>query len=370
MHDADVATNAHPEQVEACAAAAGWRTVAVGRQFGVIIVVAPGGANVEVATFRHDGAYIDGRRPSTIAFTSAACDVQRRDFTINALLYDPLQGLVIDHVEGLVDLAARCLRAVGDAAARLREDRLRVLRALRFAAQLELAIEPATWAAVCTTGLAGLAPERLLQEWAKGLAGPRRGAWLGLLAASGRLAEFSPPLADLTAADLAATGVALDALPQEAAPEVAAAVWLAAADPGQVSAWLAAQPLPRARSDAIRWLLDQQQTAAELAAGPRSARRRVLQHPLAASLVQLLAARTSGAPSTVALAAGLAAETAAAPWRPLLRASDLIALGARPGPALGGLLRALEDAQLEGAFADRAGAEAFASAWIQTDPSA
>ncbi|MBA3937426.1 MAG: CCA tRNA nucleotidyltransferase, partial [Planctomycetes bacterium] len=118
VHDADVATNAHPEQVEACAAAAGWRTVAVGRQFGVIIVVAPGGANVEVATFRHDGAYIDGRRPTTIAFTSAVADVQRRDFSVNALLYDPLQGLVIDHVDGLADLAARRLRAVGDATAR------------------------------------------------------------------------------------------------------------------------------------------------------------------------------------------------------------------------------------------------------------
>jgi tRNA nucleotidyltransferase/poly(A) polymerase len=368
VHDADIATNAHPEQVEACAAAAGWRTVAVGRQFGVVIVVAASGANVEVATFRHDGAYIDGRRPTTIAFTSAVDDVQRRDFTINALLYDPLRDLVIDHVGGLADLAARCLRAVGDAAARLGEDRLRVLRALRFAAHLDLAIEPATWAAVRATGLAGLAPERLVQEWAKGLAGPRRGAWLGLLADSGRLSGFCPPLAGLPPAALVATAQALDALPAAAAPDVAAATWLAAADPAPVGAWLEAQPLPRARSDAIRWLLVHHHAAAALASGALSARRRVLQHPLAAGLVQLLTACAPGAPASIALAAGLAAETAARPWRPLLRASDLIALGARPGPALGRLLRTLEDAQLEGAFADRSGAESFARARLQTDP--
>ncbi len=369
VHDADVATNAHPEQVEACAAAAGWRTVAVGRQFGVIIVVAPGGANVEVATFRHDGAYIDGRRPTTIAFTSAVDDVQRRDFTINALLYDPLRGLVIDHVDGLADLAARRLRAVGDAAARLREDRLRVLRALRFAAHLDLAIEPTTWAAVRATGLAGLAPERLVQEWAKGLAGPRRGAWLGLLADSGRLAEFCPRSPSCRSRPARPPAPALDTLPagggargrrrrlaggrrSGAGSDRLARDPAAAAGP-QRRHPLAARPAPRCGGAGER---SAQRPPPRAAAPPRRGARAAPRGVRA------------GRPGDRRAGCRAGRGDRRRPWRPLLRASDLIALGVRPGPALGSLLRTLEDAQLEGAFADRSGAEAFARARLQTDP--
>jgi hypothetical protein len=104
------------------------------------------GIEVQIATFRSDHAYRDGRRPEAVTFeTDPRQDVLRRDFTINALLEDPFTGEVIDHVHGLADLRARCLRAIGDPAQRFTEDRLRLLRAIRFAARLGFTIEPATW---------------------------------------------------------------------------------------------------------------------------------------------------------------------------------------------------------------------------------
>ncbi|MBA3845443.1 MAG: CCA tRNA nucleotidyltransferase, partial [Planctomycetes bacterium] len=282
VKDADVATAAHPEQVERCFA----RTIAVGRAFGVVVVVMPSGANVEVATFRHDGAYIDGRRPTSVQYGTSADDVERRDFTVNALLFDPIAGNVIDHVDGLSDLAARRLRAVGDAAARLREDRLRVLRALRFAAQLGLAIEPATWAAIRATPLTGLSGERIVQEWLKGLAGERRGDWLRLVVASGRMAEFSPPLAGTAADAIETTAARLDRLVEDDAVEVRAAIWLAAAPLTDALAWLDALPLPNALADGVRWLLGPGRDGAALLALDEVARWRLLQRAATRALAR------------------------------------------------------------------------------------
>ena len=138
-----MATSARPEQVQALFA----RTVAVGAHFGVIVVL-ESGFQFEVASFRADGAYIDGRRPVDVTFTTPQGDAERRDFTVNGMFYDPLAGRVIDYVGGRVDLQGKVLRAIGDPAARFQEDRLRLLRAVRFAAGLGFEIEPATWAAV------------------------------------------------------------------------------------------------------------------------------------------------------------------------------------------------------------------------------
>ncbi|MBA3686880.1 MAG: hypothetical protein H0W72_16800, partial [Planctomycetes bacterium] len=194
VKDVDLATAAHPDQVETVFAVAGMRTIAVGKAFGVVVVVSPSGINVEVASFRNDGQYVDGRRPSAVSFSTAREDVERRDFTVNALLMDPRDGRIVDHVGGLDDLRAKKLRAVGAAAARLREDRLRVLRAVRFAAHLGLWIERETWAAMQATDLAGLSGERLMQEWQKGLV-QAPAAWVRLLGEAERLGEFCPPLA-------------------------------------------------------------------------------------------------------------------------------------------------------------------------------
>src|SRR5207244_1385552 len=127
--DYDIATSAPPETVQALFP----RTVPVGAQFGVVLVIADG-MPVEVATFRSDAAYVDGRRPSAVHFGSAREDARRRDFTINALFLDPLTGEVVDFVGGQADLRAGIIRAIGDPRARIAEDRLRMLRAVRLAA--------------------------------------------------------------------------------------------------------------------------------------------------------------------------------------------------------------------------------------------
>src|SRR5262249_14954146 len=137
--DYDVATPAPPETVRRLFR----RTVAVGAKFGVILVL-EGEAQFEVATFRSDDAYVDGRRPSAVHFATPELDAQRRDFTMNALFEDPLTGAIIDFVGGRDDLAHGVLRAIGEPAARIREDRLRMLRAVRLAARFGFAIDPAT----------------------------------------------------------------------------------------------------------------------------------------------------------------------------------------------------------------------------------
>ncbi|MBA2482248.1 MAG: hypothetical protein H0V44_16420 [Planctomycetes bacterium] len=356
VKDVDIATGASPEEIEQ------WfpRTVAVGKSFGVIIVVTPSKANVEVASFRSDGAYIDGRRPTSIVPTDARSDVERRDFTINALLLDPLDGTVFDHVGGLADLRDRCLRAVGDAAARLSEDRLRVLRALRFAAGLGFAIEPRTWQAIRTTPLAGLSAERIVQEWFKGLACARPGAWLRLLAESGRLAEVTPPLGQDLVAE---TATALDRLgPRD--DEVAAAVWLSRVSVPAALAWLGGLPLEKASQRRITWLIEQLRTLPRHHHAAIADRRRLAGHPQAEALVAAARACLPDDSGQLAFVADRAAERARPPFAPWVRASDLLALGLRPGPRVGVVLRRLENAQLEGSLADRDQALEQARIWL------
>lgn len=142
-NDLDLATDATPDSIEALFP----KTVAVGKAFGVMLVVEDG-ISFEVATFRSDGTYEDGRRPDSVVYSSPEEDACRRDFTVNALFYDLHQGRVLDFVGGLKDLADRKLKAVGVAEERFREDHLRLLRAVRFAAQLGFEIEAETFAAV------------------------------------------------------------------------------------------------------------------------------------------------------------------------------------------------------------------------------
>ena len=176
--DYDVATDATPEQIVAVFPSAR----GVGEAFGVMLV-RMGGRTIEVATFRSEGGYTDGRRPTEVRFTNAAEDAQRRDFTINGLFEDPATGKVIDYVEGRADIAARRLRAIGDPDARFREDRLRTLRAARFAARFSLSVDPATADAArrYAPDLAGVSRERVGQELRKMLAHPTRATGLALV---------------------------------------------------------------------------------------------------------------------------------------------------------------------------------------------
>jgi poly(A) polymerase len=141
--DYDITTSAKPEEIAKIFP----DTIPVGAQFGVILVMLDG-APFEVASFRHDGPYLDGRHPSHVRYGSLRDDVLRRDFTINGMVYDPMDGRVIDLVDGQKDLGERAIRAIGDPHTRFEEDRLRMIRAVRFAASLQFAVEEKTLAAI------------------------------------------------------------------------------------------------------------------------------------------------------------------------------------------------------------------------------
>ena len=193
-HDFDIATSARPEQVQALFP----RTIAVGAQFGVILVVEEG-RDYQVATFRSDGTYLDGRHPRSVSFTTPEGDARRRDFTINGLFYDPIEGKVLDFVGGREDLETRTLRAIGNPAERFAEDRLRLLRAVRFATVLDFTIEPDTWNALCAAveTIHDVSAERIRDELVKIFASPQRLRGFDLLDASGLMEEILPEIEPL-----------------------------------------------------------------------------------------------------------------------------------------------------------------------------
>ncbi len=168
-HDLDIATNATPEQVEQIFD----KTVMVGKEFGVSRVILQG-QDVEVATFRKDGKYSDGRKPDSVEFCSEKEDALRRDFTINAMFYDLDNNEVIDFVGGQKDLMLKNLRTVGDPDQRFSEDKLRILRGVRFHAQLGFTIDPATAEAIRKHSIQihQVSMERIRDEWQKTLLAP------------------------------------------------------------------------------------------------------------------------------------------------------------------------------------------------------
>jgi putative nucleotidyltransferase with HDIG domain len=192
-HDFDIATSATPEQVQALFT----KTVQVGAAFGVILVV-ENGYQFEVATFRNDEAYIDGRRPTGVRFGSPEEDAQRRDFTINGLFYDPAgEGRVIDFVDGRADIKRKLVRTIGDPHHRFNEDKLRLLRCVRFAANLGYEIDPPTFDAVreMASQIHVVSAERIRDELIKIFTRPHAGRGLELLDTSGLLAEVLPEIA-------------------------------------------------------------------------------------------------------------------------------------------------------------------------------
>ncbi len=189
--DFDISTDATPDRVLAYFP----ESQGVGAHFGVILVHDGPGVDVEVATFRSERAYLDGRRPDEVQFeTDPARDAQRRDFTINGLMQDPISGEVLDFVGGRADLRAKIIRAIGDSGTRFREDHLRMLRAVRFAARLGFDIEPKTLAAIreLAASILKISAERVRDELVRILTegGARRG--FELLDECGLLAYILP----------------------------------------------------------------------------------------------------------------------------------------------------------------------------------
>jgi len=193
--DYDIATSARPEQVQELFPRV---TDVTGKCFGVVRVLV-GGETFEVATFRQDGVYLDGRRPQSVRFATAEEDAQRRDFTVNGLFYDPVAERLIDYVGGEADLRAHLLRAIGRPQDRFGEDQLRLLRAIRFATRLNFTIEPATWEAIRAgaAGIRTISAERIRDELNLIFTTNKPELGLDLLDASGLLAAVLPDVAAL-----------------------------------------------------------------------------------------------------------------------------------------------------------------------------
>jgi poly(A) polymerase len=189
--DYDIVTDARPETVQALFP----RTYAVGAHFGVIMVLEDG-FQFEVATFRSDDAYIDGRHPSAVHFSSPQEDAKRRDFTINGMFYDPVADEVIDLVGGRVDIGAKLVRAIGDPVQRFAEDRLRMLRAVRFATVLDYQIDEGTWSALVanTPSINQISAERVRDELVRIFLSANRVRGWDLLDASGLMSAILPEL--------------------------------------------------------------------------------------------------------------------------------------------------------------------------------
>lgn len=194
VKDIDIATSATPDEVAALFPA---QSIGVGKSFGVMLVVIEG-LSFDIATFRTDGGYQDGRHPESIQFDSAEHDAQRRDFTVNALFYDPLAEQLIDFVGGEEDLAKGVLRTVGDPLRRFQEDRLRMLRAIRFATVCGWTIAPETWAALCheAPAISCVSMERIHTEFIRTLCEARvPSEAMEAFYTSGLLAHFFPEVA-------------------------------------------------------------------------------------------------------------------------------------------------------------------------------
>src|SRR5216110_4070878 len=187
--DFDIATDATPDIVQRIFT----HTYAVGAHFGVVVVVEDG-MNFEVATFRSDGAYLDHRHPVDVRFSSPEEDAKRRDFTINGMFFDPEKNEVIDFVGGGADLEAKLVRAIGDPAARFAEDRLRMLRAVRFATVLDYKIDNQTWDALVASAASinEISAERIREELVKIFLSPNRVRGWDLLDSSGLMRAILP----------------------------------------------------------------------------------------------------------------------------------------------------------------------------------
>ena len=191
-HDYDIATTATPEDVQRLFP----KTIPIGAQFGVVLVL-ENDHQFEVATFRTDEAYVDGRRPTSVHYGTPEQDAQRRDFTINGMFYDPLTDKILDYVGGQADIARKLVRTIGDTRQRFAEDKLRLLRCVRFASNFGFEIEPATFAAVreMAAQIGVVSAERICDELVKIFTRPNAGRGLVLLDESDLLQQILPEVA-------------------------------------------------------------------------------------------------------------------------------------------------------------------------------
>lgn len=387
-NDYDIATDALPEQALQLFPGA----LTVGAQFGVVLVVMDG-QEIAVATFRNDGLYTDGRHPEQVSYTrDPREDVQRRDFTINGLLFDPIEDKRLDFVGGEADIHARIIRTIGDPDRRFAEDRLRMLRAVRFAARFGFSIEERTWDAIrrLHAGIAQVSRERIRDELLKILTegGARRG--FELLDASGLLHDLLPEVKAMKGVEQPPefhpegdvwthTLLVLEKLGAGAAPTLALAALLH--DVGKPPTFRRAPDrirfdshdkigariaeaicdrlrLSRRETDQVVALVDQHMRFKDAMQMRPAKLKRFVTMPrfdehLEMHRIDCLS--SNGNTETYDFVKRKLADIPPEELHPapLINGDDLIALGYQPGPRFKEILRVVEDAQLEGALSTR-----------------
>lgn len=361
--DYDVATEARPEDVIRLFR----RTLKVGAKFGVVIVLIDS-RQVEVATFRMDSDYADGRHPAAVEFAGDVEDASRRDFTINGMFYDPLKKQTIDYVNGQTDLKKKIVRTIGAPEERFAEDYLRMLRAVRFSTQLGFAIEPATWRAVCSNSknITKISGERIAIELEGILVGPNRSAGASMLIESGLAQAIFPEFAGKPAEF--AVGV-LSCLRKRVDLSLAIAAFFAGCETKVTLENCEVLKLSRVQTRRIKFLLanrgkllNDRMSLAEL--------KKVLAEPYFGDLFELQRAIQKASRENMAPLMSLRRRIRALGNvelrpRPLLNGHDLIRLGAVPGPTLGQLAQELYIAQLEGKLQTQEQARCWVRKWLQ-----
>lgn len=392
--DYDIATSAHPGEVEALFE----RTLPIGRQFGIVLV--PGGDHhFEVATFREDAGYEDGRRPVAVHFTDIETDAHRRDFTINAMFEDPVAGRILDFVGGRDDLAAGVLRAVGDPAERFAEDSLRLLRAVRFSARFGFPIEAATAAAIRAhaASISRVSAERIGEEIVRMLTEGAARRSFELLDETGLLGHVLPEISAMKGCEQSPdnhpegdvfvhTMICLGHLADGCTETLAFGVLLhdVAKPPcaetrpdgrrtfyghtrdGAVMAERILRRLRRSNAtiERVEFLVDQHLRHCAAADMRASTLKRFLRQDGIDELIELAridALSSNGDLGHYEFCRRALEELSAEQMKPapLVRGEDLLALGLRPGPVFREILTAVEDAQLDGTLTDRDAALAF-----------
>jgi poly(A) polymerase len=396
--DIDVATDARPEIVQKLFP----RTYAVGAHFGVIVVL-ENEFQFEVATFRSDGAYVDGRHPVEVHFATAEEDAARRDFTINGMFFDPEKAEVIDFVGGRKDLDRRLIRAIGDAAHRFAEDRLRMLRAVRFATVLGFEIDAATWDAIVVSAasITQISAERIREELVKIFLSPNRARGWDLLDASGLMRAILPELEAMKGCEqppqfhpegdvFKHTRIMLEMLPAEASlPLVFSVLFHDVAKPAtaivdeegrirfnghdrigaeMTEAIMERLRFSRAEIDATVEAVRQHMVFKDVPNMRVAKLKRFMARPTFDDELELH--RVDCASSHAMLdnyefllkkKEEFANEPIIPP--PLVRGDDLIAMGLKPGPRFKEILEAVETRQLEGALKQRE----EALEWVRTE---
>ena len=401
--DYDIATSARPAEVLRLFPGSN----EVGAHFGVVIAHF-GGHSVEIATFRTDGSYKDHRRPDTVTFATAEQDAQRRDFTINGLFEHPETGEVIDFIGGLADLRAGVLRAIGDPAARFREDSLRLLRAVRFSTCLGFPIDAQSRAAVidCAQLLARISPERIRDECSQILTAPRRAEGVQLLVDCGLMLQIVPEVLAMIGCEqppewhpegdvFTHTRIMLGMLAPDAPLELCLAVLLhdIAKPPTQtfdedagrirfnghdaLGATMAETILRRLRysNDIVASVVPMVARHMQFMAVQKMRTAKVKRFmaepdfPLEMELHRVDCASSNGFTDNYDFLQAKAAEFSAEPLipPPLVSGRDLIQRGLVPGPAFKDLLEAIQTEQLEGRLHDRDSALAYLEQLIDSN---